>query len=264
MFKNKKYVLIIFTIIIIVVIILVLVINNQNRHHVIEENSDTVSKEFNNIQDQNIINDKKDLEVVQDNQNIEQLKEEYKIIGDNELYQVEKEFDGREVLNIKPSINYKVAFAGMINPDIYELNQINNIFNDNHPKKNGIWINKNSREEMINYLNNNDILKANYSIDELGYLIQEKENELSTNDKLLGKLINSDKQVIICISSRCHMIDVVTGNVIEYRYNDLDSYQTYEYFEDENRIIIFISENTENKLKNEEIFDSLFKLFDSI
>ena len=56
------------------------------------------------------------------------------------------------------------------------------------------------------------------------------------------------------------MVDVVTGEIVENRYNDLEEYQTYEYFQDGDKIIIFISENLENRMTNDEIFDSLIEL----
>lgn len=58
------------------------------------------------------------------------------------------------------------------------------------------------------------------------------------------------------------MIDVVTGKIIEYRFNDLEPYQTYEYFEDNNKMIIFLSENKEKKLTEDEIFNSIIRLLD--
>ena len=47
-----------------------------------------------------------------ENADIEDLKQEYKMTGSDELYEIQTEEDGRKVLYIKPDINYKVAFAG--------------------------------------------------------------------------------------------------------------------------------------------------------
>ena len=56
------------------------------------------------------------------------------------------------------------------------------------------------------------------------------------------------------------MVDPVTGEIIENAYNDLEKYQTYEYFSDENRMIVFITENKDKKLTDNEIFESILNL----
>lgn len=259
MIKSKKYILIIFTIIIIIAIIIILIINNNNNG---QESIDNIANKESNIKhDHDIINE--NMQVEYNNKNIEQLKQEYKIIGENKLYQVEKEFDGREVLNIKPSINYKVAFVGMIKQNLPNLQEIDSIFDKEYPKKNGIWINESSRDKVINFLNHNDKLNTRYNVDEEGYLQQKEASYYTELDNIIQRLIKCSKQYIIDVSSKCYMVDVVTGKVIEYKYNDLDSYQTYEYFEDNNRVILFISENIDKKLNEDEIFDSIIKLLDN-
>jgi hypothetical protein len=41
----------------------------------------------------------------------------------------------------------------------------------------------------------------------------------------------------------------------------MDKYQTYEYFEDENKDIIFITENKSNQLSEKEIVNSVLEWF---
>ena len=60
------------------------------------------------------------------------------------------------------------------------------------------------------------------------------------------------------------MVDAVNGKIVVNRYNDLEEYQTYEYIQYENKIIIFISENLENKLTSNEIFDSIIELVNEL
>ncbi|MBO4293434.1 MAG: hypothetical protein J5881_03495 [Clostridia bacterium] len=230
--------------------------NNTSENYI--ENNKTTAE----IEDE-YLNNKKNSVIYQDDSTIELLKEEYKITGENELYEVETENDGRKVLNIKPSINYKVAFAGMIKGTNPDLQEIDTIFEKEHPKKSGIWVNKSSRDKILNYLNSNRELDAGYEIDEDGYLSQTKEKGLKGKDKIIRELINGDKQYILDISSTCFMVDPVTGKIIENRYNDLDSYQTYEYFEDEKCMILFISENVEGKIEENEIFNSIIRLFEN-
>lgn len=261
--KNKKDIIIL---VIVLLLSITLVIipnfvykteNNKENNYEIDNNnktSDEIEQEYNE--------NKEKLIIYQDQSTIDQLKKEYNISGDNELYQIETEKDGRKVINVKPSINYKVAFSGMIEEKMPSLEEIDRIFDKKYPQKSGIWINENSRKKIVHYLNNNSRLKANYYIDKEGYLQQNDEKRLTEIDKKVKKLIDSSKQYIISVASKCFMVDAVTGKIIEYRYNDLDTYQTYEYFEDKDKMLIFISENKENKLKEDEIFESVIKLLE--
>ena len=43
-------------------------------------------------------------------------------------------------------------------------------------------------------------------------------------------------------------------------YEEFDKYQTYSYCQDGDKMVICITENTENKLENKEIFESIFNL----
>ena len=210
--------------------------------------------------EQEYINTKSNSVMYKENSTLEQLKEEYKITGDNDLYQVETESDGRKVVNVKPLINYKVAFAGMIKNTMPNFKEIDEIYEKNHPTQKGIWINSKDREKIGRYLKNNSKLKAKYKINEEGYLKIEEISNLSNIDEAIKNLINGDKLYILNISSNCYMLDVVTGEIVENRYNDLEEKQTYEYFETEDKMIIFISENAESKLTSDEIFDSLIEL----
>lgn len=207
---------------------------------------------------------KKDSIMYNDNATLEELKEEYKITGESELFEVQTENDGRKVLNIKPSINYKVAFCGMIKNMKPKMEELDKIFENNYPTKKGIWIKEIDREKILNYLNNNQFLHSKYKIDEEGYLnILEKNNQTDI-DKKIQKLIMGDKQYIFSISSKCYMVDSVTGEIVENPYNELEKYQTYEYFKDEERMIIFITENKDSKMTKDEIFESVIDLLDII
>lgn len=194
------------------------------------------------------------------NSTLEQLKEEYKITGQDDIYQIETENDGRKVITVKPTIEYKVAFCGMIKNSKPELSEINTIFEKNNPIENGIWIKSGDREKILQYLNNNQFTKSKYQIDNNGYLRIIQGNDVTNIDKKIQDIINGDKQYIICISSLCYMIDTVTGKIVDYPYNELEEYQTYEYFKDENRMIIFITENKNSKMSDDEIFESIVNL----
>lgn len=195
---------------------------------------------------------------------INELKEEYKITGSDDIYEINVESDGRKTVNIKTDINYKIAFSGMIKNKTPDFSEIDSIYENNHPKQNGIWIYGNDREKILNYLNSTEILNSNYIIDENGYLKIQAKNNQTEYDEKIEEMINSSNQYVFNISSSCYMADTVTGNIIENPYNDLEEYQTYEYFIDGNKVIVFITENNENKLTKDDIFVSLANLFYSI
>lgn len=191
---------------------------------------------------------------------LEELKEEYQITGSNNIYEINTESDGRKVINVKPNINFKVAFCGMIKKSKPTFEELDSIYGQSYPNRNGIWINQASQTRIVEYLNANESLNSEYCIDEEGYLKIRQVNNQTDNDIKIEKLINGDKQYILDISSIYYMVDTVTGEIVDNPYNDFDAYQTYDYCEDENKMIIFISENKENKLTNNEIFNSIIAL----
>ena len=103
-----------------------------------------------------------------DTANVESLKNEYRMTGETDLYNIETEYDGRKVLTIKSNINYKVAFCGMIKKSKPSFKEIDSLFSKNSPQKTGIWIEECSREKILDFLNNNEKIFSNYIIDELG------------------------------------------------------------------------------------------------
>lgn len=202
-----------------------------------------------------------DKEEKQSNTTIEELKEEYKYTGSQEIYEIDTELNGRQVIKVKASINYKVAFCGLIKNDKPNFEEIDSLFEKNYPTENGIWIIEKDREKILKYLNNNKYTNCKYEINENGYLqINQKVENVTSYDKKIETLINSEKQYIIAISSICYMIEPVSGEIVDNPYNELDQYQTYEYFTDESKMFISITENKENKMTKEEIFKSIIDL----
>ena len=43
-------------------------------------------------------------------------------------------------------------------------------------------------------------------------------------------------------------------------YEEMDPYQTYQYYEDDNQMLIFITTNKNGKLTNAEILESVLEL----
>lgn len=220
-------------------------------YHIVKKNKQKLDLEidYQGLKEKSIMYD--------ENAELEDLKQEYNMSGDSNLYEIQTEYDGRKVLVIKPNENYKVAFAGLIKRDKPDMNEVSEIYETNHPTENGIWIEQESRDKILNYLNNN--LSSKYEIDENGYLkILDKQE--SEKDNEIASLINGDKQYLLSINGISYYIDALTGNIIDDIYEEMDKYQTYSYFKDENRMIIFITENKEKVLTNEEIVESILKL----
>ena len=118
---------------------------------------------------------------------VDELKEEYGMSGNDDLYDVQTENDGRQVLKVKATENFKVAFAGLVNGTKNSIENSSEIFENEYPTENGIWIEKNSREKIEKYLNEN--MKSKYKISEKGYLtISEKKS--SKEDNEIEKIIN--------------------------------------------------------------------------
>lgn len=250
--KDKKKMIVIISITIIAILeLVILCLNNVNKKET-QRISQEVQEEYKKMKENSVM--------YNDEATLEELKEEYKFTGSNDIYEMKTEADGRKVINVKANINYKVAFCGMIKKEKPKFEELDSIYDSSHIQRSGIWINQDSREKILNYLNSN--LGYTYDVNEEGYLdIKEKEAQSETDMKI-ENLINGEKQYILDISSVYYMIDTVTGEIVDNPYNELEEYQTYDYCENEDKMIIFISENINNKLREDEIFESIINLID--
>ena len=189
---------------------------------------------------------------------IEEIKEDVGATGDNTLYEVKQGYDNQKTISIKSSVKYKVAFAGMIKDRQPNKNELDEIMEENHPQKAGIWIYEKDRKNFLDLLKN--ITKSEYEITSDGYLKIVDIKNTNENDKKIQKIINGDKLFVIRISSICYIIDDITGEILDYNFEQLDEYQTYEYFKDEDKMIIFITQNKEKQLEEKEIIQSIIDL----
>lgn len=202
----------------------------------------------------------KDNVSVDDEEKIEELKYNVGATGDSNIYELQKDnYDGKEILTVKAEVKYKVAFAGMIKKELPTMDEIDKIFNEIHPKENGIWIEKTSREKVLDVLGDSNFFNSEYTINQNGYIVLENKNNANENDKKLQNALKSKKQYIISISSICYIVDDITGEILDYSFENMDKYQTYEYFEDENKNIIFITENQNSQLSKNEIINSVLE-----
>lgn len=241
---NKKILILICSIILIVIgLVAFFFIRKQSIQN--GENQD-ISDEF-----------KQSSTMYDENASLADLKQEYKMTGPDELYEIQTEEDGRKVLNIKPNINYKVAFAGLMKSSIPDFAEVDSIYEANYPTKSGIWVDENSREQILKLFNS--CLNSEYEIVD-GYLKVKNENTPNENDKKLKEVINGDKQFILTISGVSYLVDTVSGNILDNPFEDFDKYQIYEYVEYENNKIIFITKNNSKSLSDKEIIDSVLKL----
>lgn len=188
---------------------------------------------------------------------IKELKQEYNYSGNDEIYQIEKEYDGRKSLVIKSEIDFNIAFAGMIKSEKPNIDEINTIVKDNMPTKTGIWIDEKSRSKILEYLNNNS-LQQDFFIDSDGYL--KIINKNSKYGQMLDDVVNSDRLCIISVNGSDYMINPVDGDVILNPFEDMASDQVYDSVKNEKSIIIFITNNKKKKLSNEEIVEGLLEV----
>lgn len=246
--KNKK-VIILVVLLIMFVAILVLLFNKRIKKDINQNNFEQYGEQV----------DKNQIEY-QPDVTVEEIKNEIGATGNTDIYEVEQEYDGRNILAVKPSIKYKVAFAGMIKNAKPSMSELDNIMEEKLPHKTGIWVEEKSRDKILEIFNDGDV-NSKYLIDDDGYLKIDRKNNQNDNDKKIEKIIKGKKQYILDISSVCYIVDDITGEILDYNFENMDKYQTYEYFEDKDKYIVFVTENSNNVLTNLEIFKSIINLF---
>lgn len=253
---KKKNKIIIAIIAIIFVFIIFGIIIDKNK-----KNSENTNNEQNlvAINDEYIQIDKNQI-AYQNDVDINELKQDSGKTGNIDIYEVQTEYDGRKTLQVKAGLKYKVAFAGMIKNDKPSESELDDICSKNMPSNNGIWVEKNSRNKMLEYFNSTELFDAKYEINDSGYLKLTDDSNLNENDKKIQSLINGNKLYVFDISSVCYIVDDITGEILDYNFENMDKYQTYEYFEDSDKMIVFINENKGNQMSDKEIFESVINL----
>lgn len=243
---KNMIIVIVFTITIIV--LLTIVQNNLNEKN--ENNNDNNSIDNSNSENVTQI-DKNDVNV------INEIKSQINATADTDMYQVETEYDGRPTIQIKPNIQYDTVLAGILKNGSPNIDEITNIL-ENKPKNKGIWISKQSTQDFLKLLNENQI--SNYYIDEQGYLKKNENSETNSsfeNIQNLDNAINSNNLYIIDISGKCYVRDDLSGEVVEYPFERMDPYQVLEPYKYEDSLILEITTNSKNELSNEEILKTI-------
>lgn len=240
--KKIKIILLIIAIIIFIAIVGIIILKNNSED---KSNKEEWKNDFSEV-DKNEINYK-------NNTTINELKEEMKMEADSSLYEITQEYDGRNTLNIKRDILYKVAFAGIIKQDKPILDEIDKIFGEDYPKKDGIWVSKQSRDAFLKMINEESSVK--YYINDEGYLaIQEDNGSNNENDSKIKNIINSNKKIIVDINSYDYEVDVVTGEIVKYPFEQLGD--SIDIVPDSNDKIIVLAQNQNKKFTNKEIIQN--------
>lgn len=238
--KNKKIIIITITLIVILIIIFALKILNQekqNRNNENNQNLNTVNEDNKNI--------------------INEIKEEINATGNTDIYEVENEYDGRKIIQIKSNVQFETALAGILKNSIFTEEEIQTLLKDK-PTYNGIWISKNSREKFLKLLNENDI--NNYVIDDNGYLkLEESNNSEKEENKIIEKAMKSDNLYIINITGTSYIRDEISGEIVEYPFEKMDPYQILNTYKNGNATILEITTNEKNKASNKDILNEILQ-----
>ena len=248
---NKKKIIIIVLIVILLVVAGIIISNIFNKNEE-EKNNNTNTA---NLEVPNVEIDKNQVDYDED-ATVNELKDFTGASGDSDLYEVASEYDGRKVLKIKDNKQYDVAMAGIIKQGKPEFSEIDSL-KEKAPNKSGIWISESSRNNFLDLLE--DQTNSRYKINEEGYLEIEDKSSQNDIDKKLEELISSDKQFAIDISGTDYTIDSVTGEIVENPFEQLDSYQAFDYVANDGSYIIVITTNKENALQKSEILNSIIE-----
>ena len=118
-----------------------------------------------------------------------------------------------------------------------------------------MWISESSREKFIELLNSNNIV--DFEITNEGYLKCNKQENLTEQEEKLKNMTESNKLYVIDMSEKTYQRDYITGEIIEYPFEDMDPYQVIEPYDTENAIILGVTANKENRLSNQEILNTI-------
>lgn len=254
---------------IVIIIILVLVIiggivffnkDEENKQNIVENNisdDNILQNILSNTTDENIVIENELLNEVE-RENIEEIKNmqsEINSTANPNIYYVDEEYDGRKILQVRPVIQYEVDLAGILKNEKPEENEIGDLLR-NGPKKKGIWISEQSRQDFEALLKKNNI--NNFYISDDGYLQTDGnvEGELAT--KLLD-MMNSDKLYIINMTGTAYERDYISGEITEYPFESMDPYQVIQSYIMDDSTILEITSNKLNKLSNKEILEAVVK-----
>lgn len=236
MSKKVKIILIIIGIIILGIVIFKVYEDRNN-----EEND-------NELNNEPVANTVEEVEV--DVEEVKKIKEEISATAEENIYEIQREYDGRKILAIKPTVQFKTVLAGILKNAEPTKQEAENV-NLSNFSNNGIWISEVSRNTFLNILKECGV--DNFKINDEGYLYMTSESYNKYGIKL-KELINSKELIIIDISGKCYIRDEMTGQIVEYPFKDMDLYQICEVYKINGSKIIVI---TTNEVKSEDILEEI-------
>ncbi len=202
-----------------------------------------------------VSNQEKEKEQQAQKDQIEDIKNETGATADASIYEVGTEYDGREILQVKPEAQMQAVWAGIEKNGSPNEEETSSLW-DSRPTKTGIWISSNSRDKFLTILSDNGI--TNFKVNEEGYLYKDgtSQNDMA---KRIDEMINSNIIYIIDISGVCYIRDEMTGELVEYPFEQMDPYQVCEPYSYENTIILEMTTNAARKLTNQEILSAIIQ-----
>ena len=244
---KKKIFIIVFFLVVIFVIFYCILGNNKSREK--EKNGDS---------------NKNNLTTYENEEEINEIKKKVNATADTEMYQIRVEYDGRKIIQIKPSIQFETALAGALKgskPEEFEIEEIIS----NKPDKTGIWITNRSRENMKNIfeeidleflqINEDGYVKIDSNNNNINIIENEKNKEYFEKFK---KLIYSENLYIIDFSGTTFLRDDISGIITENPFEEMDENQILETYNDKNMKLIEVTKNMKQKFSNKEIFEEIF------
>ncbi len=256
---KKQYYIMSLVILIVIIGIIIFFINRKKSDDSGVENillTNEIQNLSNIIDENNIIQNVFSEQAESDNlDEIRNMQTQINSTANPNIYKIEEEYDGRKILQIKPEVQYVVDLAGVLKNGKPLENEINELLKG-VPNKNGIWISEQSRQKFLNLLANNNI--NNFYISDDGYLQSSESTESQLAIKL-ENMINSDNLYVINMTGIAYERDYISGEIVEYPFEDMDPYQIIEPYKIENSAILAITSNKENKLEQKEILDAILQ-----
>lgn len=255
--KKKYYIMILVILIVVIIGIILFFINRKNSDNGDVENillTNEIQNISNIIDENNIIQNILSEQTESDNlDEIKNMQSQINSTANPNIYKIEEEYDGRKILQIKSEVQYVVDLAGVLKNGKPLENEIDELLKG-CPNKNGIWISEQSRQKFLNLLENNKI--NNFYISDDGYL----QSSGSTENQLAIKLenmINSDNLYVINMTGIAYERDYISGEIVEYPFEDMDPYQIIQPYKTENKIILEITSNKNARLSDNEILETI-------
>lgn len=236
----KKRYYIIIALIVIAIIATITFINTKK----IDQEEDSKENKIENSESESSSNNTEEIEAI---------KNEINATADTEIYQVEEEPDGRKIIQIKPNVQFEVDLAGIIKnakPEEEELQS----FVKKAPETTGVWVSSQSRDAFLQLLKKSKI--ENFRIKEDGFLQSDtsSDNELG---KKLETMMNANRLYIINMTGIAYERDYISGEIVEYPFEDMDPFQIVEPYQKDNKIILEITSNKRQKLTDKEILEEV-------